>query len=72
VEIYKAIHRLPDHPLSAANYRSIGCQPCTRPVADGEADRAGRWAGLEKIECGIHLGGMDRALDRAPLRGTGQ
>jgi phosphoadenosine phosphosulfate reductase len=72
VEIYKAIHRLPDHPLSAANYRSIGCQPCTRPVADGEADRAGRWAGLEKIECGIHLGGMDRALDRAPMRGTGQ
>jgi phosphoadenosine phosphosulfate reductase len=41
VDIYKKVHGLPDHPLSAAGYRSIGCQPCTRPVAGGGWDRNG-------------------------------
>lgn len=45
---------LPRHPLLAQGYRSIGCWPCTRPVAEGESVRAGRWAGLAKTECGIH------------------
>ena len=72
VDIYKTIHRLPDHPLSAEGYRSIGCQPCTKPVADGGDDRDGRWAGMDKIECGIHLGGLGRVLDAAPLRGSGR
>jgi len=45
---------LPRHPLVFEGYASIGCQPCTRPVEVGEAVRAGRWAGLEKTECGIH------------------
>lgn len=45
---------LPAHPLVAAGYASIGCAPCTRPVAAGENARAGRWAGLAKTECGIH------------------
>ena len=45
---------LPYHPLVAAGYPSIGCQPCTGLVRDGEPDRAGRWAGLDKTECGIH------------------
>ncbi|GBQ23422.1 phosphoadenylyl-sulfate reductase [Gluconacetobacter sacchari] len=45
---------LPRHPLGALGYRSIGCAPCTRPVAEGEDPRAGRWAGLAKTECGIH------------------
>ncbi len=45
---------LPVHPLSEQGYASIGCAPCTRaPVADG-SPRSGRWAGLEKSECGIH------------------
>ena len=52
---------LPRHPLLEQGYLSIGCAPCTRPVADGEDERAGRWAhtiGLDeeqKTECGIHL-----------------
>ncbi|MBM9402880.1 phosphoadenylyl-sulfate reductase [Gluconacetobacter azotocaptans] len=45
---------LPRHPLSLRGYPSIGCAPCTRPVAEGEDPRAGRWAGLSKTECGIH------------------
>lgn len=53
---YAAAHRLPAHPLVADGYPSIGCQPCTRRVAAGEDYRAGRWAGLDKDECGIHVG----------------
>jgi phosphoadenosine phosphosulfate reductase len=37
-------------------YPSIGCMPCTRRVAAGEGYRAGRWAGLDKDECGMHAG----------------
>lgn len=48
------VHRLPPHPLVDEGYFSIGCAPCTRSVAAGEAVRAGRWVGLEKTECGIH------------------
>jgi phosphoadenosine phosphosulfate reductase len=47
-------HRLPVHPLFPAGYISVGCAPCTRPVAPGEAERAGRWAGSPKTECGLH------------------
>jgi phosphoadenosine phosphosulfate reductase len=54
VERYRLLRDLPAHPLVAAGYRSIGCTPCTRPVQDGEAPRAGRWWGLDKTECGIH------------------
>jgi phosphoadenosine phosphosulfate reductase len=45
---------LPRHPLVAQGYASIGCRPCTRAIAVDEAPRAGRWAGTEKTECGIH------------------
>lgn len=45
---------LPRHPLVAKGYPSIGCATCTRAVGAGEDDRAGRWAGLRKVECGIH------------------
>lgn len=45
---------LPRHPLTAQGFRSIGCWPCTRPVAAGEPPRSGRWAGAGKTECGIH------------------
>jgi phosphoadenosine phosphosulfate reductase len=47
-------HALPRHPLWERGYASIGCWPCTRPVAEGEDRRAGRWAGADKIECGLH------------------
>jgi phosphoadenosine phosphosulfate reductase len=52
---YEEDHGLPVHPLLAAGYRSIGCAPATRPTAPGEHPRAGRWAGTDKVECGLHL-----------------
>ena len=55
VAVYGAANDLPEHPLADRGYPSIGCWPCTRPVADGEDARAGRWAGTEKTECGLHL-----------------
>ena len=51
---YLVDHELPQHPLWSQGYRSIGCAPTTRPVAEGEDPRAGRWAGLDKSECGLH------------------
>jgi phosphoadenosine phosphosulfate reductase len=51
---YLADHDLPSHPLISQGYLSIGCAPTTRPVAAGEDPRAGRWAGLDKSECGLH------------------
>jgi len=59
---YAQKHDLPVHPLTEQGYRSIGCMPCTRPVNDGEDQRAGRWAGSEKTECGIHLTGLTDSL----------
>lgn len=56
LKAYMAEHDLPPHPLVAQGYPSIGCQPCTSKVKPGEDARAGRWRGLEKTECGIHLG----------------
>ena len=47
-------NRVPYNPLHDRNYPSIGCEPCTRPVKPGEDLRAGRWAGFEKKECGLH------------------
>lgn len=54
--------KLPAHPLVPFGYRSVGCAPCTRPVAPGEDDRAGRWAGMAKTECGIHRGADGRMV----------
>jgi phosphoadenosine phosphosulfate reductase len=51
---YSERHHLPAHPLVSRGYPSIGCVPCTTKVAPGEDQRAGRWRGLEKAECGIH------------------
>ena len=47
--------RLPEHPLRAEGYASIGCTTCTRRIAAGEELRDGRWPGTAKTECGIHL-----------------
>jgi len=49
-------HGLPKHPLVNDGYPSIGCMPCTRRIAANEGYRDGRWAGLDKDECGIHAG----------------
>jgi phosphoadenosine phosphosulfate reductase len=48
-------HDVPYNPLHDQGYPSIGCWPCTRPVTNGEDDRAGRWAGMVKKECGLHV-----------------
>jgi phosphoadenosine phosphosulfate reductase len=45
---------LPQHPLVAKGYPSIGCAPCTQPAAPESTLRSGRWQGLGKVECGIH------------------
>lgn len=52
---YAGAHDVPVNPLIANGYPSIGCAPCTRPVAPGEDPRSGRWAGLAKTECGLHV-----------------
>lgn len=54
VDRYVAAHGIPVNPLVDLGYASIGCAPCTRPIAPGEDPRAGRWAGRGKTECGIH------------------
>jgi phosphoadenosine phosphosulfate reductase len=48
-------HDVPYNPLHDRGYPSIGCWPCTRPVGAGEDERAGRWAGTAKKECGLHV-----------------
>ena len=52
-----ARRNLPEHPLRAEGYGSVGCEPCTIPLAGNAPARAGRWAGTSKTECGIHLPG---------------
>ena len=47
-------HGIPYNPLMDRGFRSIGCFPCTRVVLSGQDDRAGRWTGFDKSECGIH------------------
>jgi phosphoadenosine phosphosulfate reductase len=55
LDAYVKQYGLPPHPLVAFGYPSVGCWPCTQPVDDGQDVRAGRWAGSEKTECGIHV-----------------
>ena len=62
---YVQAHELPAHPLDAQGYLSVGCAPCTRrpidepdlggPPVPVDGERAGRWAGMNKTECGLHL-----------------
>ncbi len=59
---------LPQHPLLERGYRSIGCEPCTKPTNDDQDLRSGRWAGLDKTECGLHF---DSDTGRA-IRGHSQ
>ena len=54
IDDYVSQYDLPAHPLTSQGYPSIGCWPCTHPVAEGEDVRAGRWRGAAKTECGIH------------------
>jgi phosphoadenosine phosphosulfate reductase len=54
VDAYIAEHGVLVNPLLSDGYGSIGCAPCTRRLLPGEDARAGRWAGMNKVECGIH------------------
>ena len=54
VDRYVQEHGVFLNPLRQSGYASIGCAPCTRPVAEGEDPRAGRWSGSDKVECGLH------------------
>jgi phosphoadenosine phosphosulfate reductase len=51
---YASEHDVIINPLMHDGYPSIGCAPCTKRVAPGEDPRSGRWAGLDKTECGLH------------------
>jgi phosphoadenosine phosphosulfate reductase len=46
--------KIPYNALHDRGYRSIGCWPCTRATINGDSERAGRWTGFNKVECGIH------------------
>ena len=54
LQAYASLHQVPMNLLLNFGYPSIGCRPCTKPVAPGEDPRSGRWAGLDKTECGLH------------------
>ena len=54
VAAYIVVNEIPYNPLHDVGYRSIGCIPCTRPTSPEEEERAGRWSGSDKLECGIH------------------
>ena len=54
VDRYTREESVMENPLRLDGYASIGCEPCTRPVAEGEDPRAGRWSGRAKTECGLH------------------
>jgi phosphoadenosine phosphosulfate reductase len=63
---YQETHQLPVHPLIPYGYFSVGCAPCTEPSSPDDP-RGGRWKGLAKVECGIHLGGLDASLTDSQL-----
>jgi thioredoxin-dependent adenylylsulfate APS reductase len=62
---YLRAHHVPVSPLHEQGYTSIGCHPCTSPVAPGEDPRAGRWRGRQKTECGLHARPQSSSI---PLR----
>ncbi len=68
VKAYIRKHDLAPHPMFALGYLSIGCQPCTTRVAEGEDPRAGRWRNNNKTECGIHY--IDGKWVQVPTKKT--
>ena len=51
---YRKAHDLPPHPKEKEGYLSIGCEPCTRKMLNGDDERTSRWFGMNKVECGLH------------------
>lgn len=68
--VWRYIHdnEIPYHPLLDQGYSSIGCWPCTRATLPGEVERAGRWSGTGKTECGLHS--FTRSYAQASADGT--
>jgi len=68
-------HSVPYNSLHDRGYPSIGCMQCTRAVKPGEDSRAGRWAGFQKTECGLHAGNKSARIPlvhlEVPLAGNG-
>lgn len=54
IKLYMEEHNLPSHPLLEKGYRSVGCAPCTVAIGINDDERAGRWQGRGKTECGLH------------------
>jgi phosphoadenosine phosphosulfate reductase len=54
IKKYMEENHLPAHPLYEKGYRSVGCAPCTVAIGLNDDERAGRWAGRGKVECGLH------------------
>lgn len=69
LQSYMVKHHLPSHPLKLQGYRSIGCMPCTVAGGTENDPRAGRWAGSEKTECGIHFSANGNII-RTEQRGS--
>ncbi|MFZ6030248.1 MAG: phosphoadenylyl-sulfate reductase [Chloroflexota bacterium] len=67
IQEYMEVHKLPQHPLFAKGYRSIGCAPCTAPIQANQDERAGRWIGRGKTECGLHTTLFQKNLVQARL-----
>jgi phosphoadenosine phosphosulfate reductase len=65
IDAYLEHYGLPRHPLVDQGYRSIGCMPCTVKGGTGDNPRAGRWAGTNKTECGIHWTANGRPIRAA-------
>ena len=54
VHSYLRDNQVPYNPLLDEGYRSVGCTPCTIPAGNQSGERAGRWVGHAKTECGLH------------------
>ena len=54
IAVYMKENNLPEHPMTGLGYPSIGCMHCTAKVKSGDDERAGRWKGKNKTECGLH------------------
>jgi len=67
--VYAQLHQVPEHPLYARGFASIGCEPCTRAIQPGESERSGRWWWEEDAakECGLHFTADGRAQRRVDV-----
>jgi len=65
IQAYMKEHDLPAHPLYKKGYRSVGCAPCTVAIGVNDDERAGRWVGRHKTECGLHTVLFEKVISEA-------